>query len=351
MATVRPRKRNLVSEETKQFLARGSVTTSNLPRPTTPGIPSRCKGRAERLGQQQQQQLKLRVSKEVGLPPTTSSDSEGYGLKGHGVVTKGSDFVTGDDQDVYERVAARLMGEGAVASGSTYHDSRFGNQPAGDTSKLTGNGRRHQPKQRRDIYDLDEDSQDAGLRVAGLGITSASRVEPQPSIDTATINGNWRQRQPKPRRDVYDLDEEDQDAAGFDTHIPQQNAPRELNDYQQPASGRNVYDPNEEPQHAGVSDTHSSQRNVQQDRDDYERPASKCNPFEEPEGQGGETDGNHVSPSSQDSRTLETRLKQHRQATLKTYSQSRSIAASQGGRIFVGKQAVEDEGSDQNQAQ
>ena len=69
------------------------------------------------------------------------------------------------------------------------------------------------------------------------------------------------------------------------------------------------------------------------------------------EGQGGETDGYHVSASSQESETLQLRIKQLRQGTqtpMKTYSQNRTIAASQGGRIAVREQGTGEDSDDQD---
>ena len=132
----------------------------------------------------------------------------------------------------------------------------------------------------------------------------------QPSATTPVINGNGG-RQVKERRGINVLDESQ--GADHETPKAQKISLREHND------------------------------------DRWRMPNSNLG--REQEGQGGETDGYHVSPSSQGSRTLELRIQQRQQGTktpLKTYFQSRTIAATQGGRIAVGEQAAEEDNDDQD---
>jgi len=128
----------------------------------------------------------------------------------------------------------------------------------------------------------------------------------QPPNSTPVVNGNGS-RQVEERRDLYDLDE--------------------FQDYQE---------------------TPQAPRNPLQKHTHNKQYISISDLSQEQEEQGGETDGYHVSPSSQESRAFTLRVNQLRRDSktpMKTYSQNRTIAATQGGRISVGEQVV-DEDSD-----
>lgn len=124
----------------------------------------------------------------------------------------------------------------------------------------------------------------------------------QPPIVTLVVNGNGS-RQVKERRDLYDLNESQDDQ-----ETPQaQRSPLQMH-------------------------THEKQKSFNSNLD------------QEQEEQGGETNGYHVSPSNQESRAFALHIKERRRDSntpMKTYSQNRTIAATQGGRISMGKQVVD----------
>jgi hypothetical protein len=266
------RQRQPLSEETKALLAKLSSHSSNFAQTPlrTPGVPSRCRERGQRL---QQQQLNLKMNKDLGHV-NTSSDSEGY---------------------LFKPLA-----------------KPFQRKQSANAPELLKNGEQSTQQGRGHVASRVDEKAAANARLAEQSKNSASAgSSKQPSISTPVISGNGR-RQVKERRDIYAIGES---------------------------------------QGAADQETRTNRKITLQRQHDNERLVSETNVGREQEGQGGEIDGYHVSASSQESRTLELRINQLRQGAktpMKTYSQNRTIAASQGGRIAVEEQEAEEDSDDQD---